>query len=40
MPQVFTHEFNTPVYKGKTSFNTGLYINGKSVDSVDGETYE
>ena len=40
MPITFSHEFNTPVFKGKTSFSTGLYINGKSVDAVDGETHE
>ncbi|EJD04639.1 NAD-dependent aldehyde dehydrogenase [Fomitiporia mediterranea MF3/22] len=40
MPQTFTYEFNTPVFKGKTSFSTGLYIDGKSVDGVDGLTYD
>ncbi|KIK63993.1 hypothetical protein GYMLUDRAFT_241217 [Collybiopsis luxurians FD-317 M1] len=34
----FTHEFNTPAYKGKSSFNTGLYINGKFVEGSD-KTY-
>ena len=32
MPSVFTYEFDTPVYKGKTQFSTGLYINGQWVD--------
>ena len=40
MPQVFEYTWDTPAYKGKTSFSTGLYIGGKSVDSVDGETWE
>ena len=35
MPTVFTHEFNTFVYKGKVSFNTGLFIDGKVVDGSD-----
>ncbi|KAI6040399.1 aldehyde dehydrogenase [Pisolithus marmoratus] len=40
MPTVFTHEFNTPVYKGKVSFNTGLFINGQFVDGSDGTTID
>ncbi|KAF9030218.1 aldehyde dehydrogenase [Hymenopellis radicata] len=36
MPQTFTHEFDTPVYKGKTSFPTGIFINGEFVDGSDG----
>ena len=40
MPQAFNWELNTPVFKGKGSFNTGLYINGKFVDGVDGETHD
>lgn len=40
MPSVFSHDFDTPVFKGKTSFNTGLYIGGKSVDGVEGKTWE
>ncbi|KAI6100130.1 aldehyde dehydrogenase [Pisolithus sp. B1] len=40
MPIVFTHEFNTPVYKGKVSFNTGLFINGQFVDGLDGTTID
>ncbi|KAI6034640.1 aldehyde dehydrogenase [Pisolithus microcarpus] len=40
MPAVFTHEFNTPVYKGKVSFNTGLFINGQFVDGSDGTTID
>ncbi|KAF8680821.1 hypothetical protein AX14_004454 [Amanita brunnescens Koide BX004] len=38
MPLVFTHEFDTAVYKGKTQFSTGLYINGHWVDGSD-KTY-
>ncbi|KAI6013728.1 aldehyde dehydrogenase [Pisolithus microcarpus] len=40
MPSVFTHEFNTPVYKGKVSFDTGLFINGQFVDGSDGTTID
>ncbi|KAJ3761628.1 aldehyde dehydrogenase [Lentinula raphanica] len=40
MSQIFTHEFNTPVYKGKTSFHTGLYINGKFVEGSDKTTID
>ena len=32
MPSVFTHAFDTPTYKGKTEFNTGLFINGQFID--------
>ncbi|KAF8337184.1 aldehyde dehydrogenase [Amanita rubescens] len=35
MPSVFTHEFDTSVYKGKTQFNTGLFINGQFLDGSD-----
>jgi aldehyde dehydrogenase (NAD+) len=38
MSTTFTHEFSTPAFKGRTSFNTGLFINGKFVDGVD-KTY-
>ncbi|KAI6042816.1 aldehyde dehydrogenase [Pisolithus marmoratus] len=40
MPTVFTHEFNTPVYKGKVCFNTGLFINGQFVDGSDRTTID
>ena len=40
MPTIFTYEFDTPTFKGKTSFNTGLYIGGKWVDAVEGGTHE
>jgi aldehyde dehydrogenase (NAD+) len=40
MPETFSHEWNTPVYKGKTSFNTGLFINGKYVDGKKGQTID
>ncbi|THU99013.1 aldehyde dehydrogenase [Dendrothele bispora CBS 962.96] len=32
MSTAFSHEFNTASYKGKASFNTGLFIDGKFVD--------
>ena len=40
MPETFSQEWDTPVYKGKTSFNTGLFINGQYVDGVKGKTIE
>ncbi|KAF8423745.1 aldehyde dehydrogenase domain-containing protein [Boletus edulis BED1] len=40
MPSVFTHEFNTPAYKGKVSFDTGIFINGKFVDGSDRTTID
>ncbi|KAG6900058.1 hypothetical protein C0993_003544 [Termitomyces sp. T159_Od127] len=36
MVHTFSHEWNTPVFKGKTSFPTGLFINGQFVDGSDG----
>jgi aldehyde dehydrogenase (NAD+) len=38
MPQVFTYEFDHHHHKGKSSFSTGLFINGRFVDGVD-KTY-
>ncbi|KAF8345041.1 NAD-dependent aldehyde dehydrogenase [Amanita rubescens] len=32
MPSTFTYQFDTPTYSGKTSFNTGLFINNQYVD--------
>jgi aldehyde dehydrogenase (NAD+) len=40
MPGSFSYEWDTPVYKGKTSFNTGLFINGQYVDGTKGKTIE
>jgi len=40
MTSVYTHNFDTPLYKGKVSVHTGLYINGEWVNAVDGETIE
>ena len=40
MPLSFTHEFDTPVYKGTSSFSTGLFINGQFVDAIDGGLIE
>jgi aldehyde dehydrogenase (NAD+) len=40
MPEIFSHEWNTELYKGKTSFNTGLFINGQYVDGRKGTTIE
>jgi aldehyde dehydrogenase (NAD+) len=35
MSPTFTYEFNNDSFKGKTSFETGLFINGKFVDGSD-----
>lgn len=40
MPGTFDYEFDTPVFKGKTSVNTGLFIGGKWVDGSEGKTIE
>ncbi|KAI0040771.1 NAD-dependent aldehyde dehydrogenase [Auriscalpium vulgare] len=36
----FTHEFNTPGYKGKVSFPTGIFIDGKFSAGGDGTTID
>ncbi|KAJ8483087.1 hypothetical protein ONZ45_g14722 [Pleurotus djamor] len=36
MPTTFTLDLDTPTYKGSVSVNTGLFIDGKFVDPVDG----
>jgi aldehyde dehydrogenase (NAD+) len=40
MPTTFTHEWDTPQHKGKTSFNTGLFIGGKFVDGSNKTTID
>lgn len=40
MPAVYTHKFDTPVYKGIATVNSGLFINGQFVDSAGKETGE
>jgi len=40
MPGSFSYEWDTPVFKGKTSFNTGLFINGQFVDGSKGKTID
>lgn len=40
MPSTFTHNFDTPAFKGSTTLNTGLFINGQWVDPVDNGTIE
>ncbi|KAK7049893.1 hypothetical protein VNI00_005323 [Paramarasmius palmivorus] len=40
MSTSFSHEFNTPSYKGKVSFPTGLFIDGKFVDGGDKTTID
>ncbi len=40
MPSTFSHTFDTPAYKGKTTLNTGLFIGGKWVDPIEGGTHD
>ncbi|KAF9522548.1 aldehyde dehydrogenase [Crepidotus variabilis] len=40
MPATFTHQFDTPLYKGTSSFNTGLFIDGKFVDGSNKTTID
>jgi aldehyde dehydrogenase (NAD+) len=40
MPDTFSYSWDTPTYKGQTSFNTGLFIGGKWVDGSNGTTIE
>ncbi|KAF8546770.1 aldehyde dehydrogenase, partial [Imleria badia] len=40
MPSVFTHEFDTLSYKGKVSFDTGIFINGQFTDGSDRTTID
>ena len=40
MPSVFTYEFDASTYKGKTQFNTGLFINGQFIDGSDNTYIE
>ena len=40
MPETFNYKFDTPVFKGTTTFSLGNYINGKWVDGADGTTIE
>jgi aldehyde dehydrogenase (NAD+) len=36
----FTYQFDTPTYKGSSSFPTGLFIGGKFVDGSEGKTID
>lgn len=40
MPEVFEYTWDTPTYKGKTSFNTGVHIGGKWLDGANKTTIE
>ena len=40
MPVVYTKTFDTPLFKGAVSVNTGLFINDDFADSVEGDTIE
>jgi aldehyde dehydrogenase (NAD+) len=40
MPEVFTHEFNSRVFKGKVTVPTGLFINGEFVDGSEKGTID
>lgn len=36
----YTHQFDTPAYKGTVTVNTGLFIDGKFVEPLAKETIE
>jgi len=36
----FAYEFNSPSYKGKVSFPTGVFIDGEFSDGSEGSTIE
>lgn len=38
--QIFTYNFDTPTFKGTTKVHTGLFINGKFVDSIEGSSID
>ncbi|KAI0962715.1 hypothetical protein AcW1_000010 [Taiwanofungus camphoratus] len=40
MPSSFNYQFDTPVFKGKADFSTGLFIDGKFVDGASGSTID
>ncbi|KAF4610135.1 hypothetical protein D9613_010211 [Agrocybe pediades] len=40
MPSTFEYKWDTPKYKGQTSFNTGLFIGGQFVDGSRGTTID
>ncbi|KAJ7584399.1 aldehyde dehydrogenase [Mycena floridula] len=40
MSTTFEYKFDTPAFKGTSTFNIGLFINGKFVDSADGDKIE
>ncbi|KAG5985674.1 hypothetical protein E4U52_001070, partial [Claviceps spartinae] len=40
MPSTFSYQWDTPAYKGKTEFNTGLFINGQFVDGSNKTTID
>ncbi|KAF5346549.1 hypothetical protein D9756_010091 [Leucocoprinus leucothites] len=40
MPSTFSYKWDTPVYKGSTSFSTGLFINGEFVDGANKTTID
>ncbi|KAM6495245.1 aldehyde dehydrogenase [Amanita muscaria] len=40
MPSTYSHKFDTPLFKGDVTINTGLYINGQWVDPVEPATID
>jgi aldehyde dehydrogenase (NAD+) len=40
MAGTYTHKFDTQSYKGSVTIHTGLFIDGKFVDPVEGGTVE
>lgn len=40
MTSIYTHNFDTSVFKGEVTVNTGLFIGGQFVHSVEQTTIE
>lgn len=40
MPETYTHQFDTPMFKGTVKAPLGLLIDGKFVDGSEGKTIE
>ena len=40
MPSTLIRQFDSPLFKGTVTVNTGLFINGQFVDPINEETIE
>lgn len=40
MSPTYVHKFDTNIFKGDVSINTGLFIDGQFVDAVEKNTTE